>query len=42
MIDWLWRRWRLFLIWLSYRLPARLERWLVAWLYRDSLLFEIL
>lgn len=37
MMLWLWRRWRLALIWLSYRVPAPLERWLVERvLYPDA------
>ena len=38
----LWRRWRLLVIWVSFRVPARLEKRLVDYLYPDDLYVEIL
>jgi len=35
---WSWRRWRRVLIWVSYRVPERLERRIVDWLYPDDLM----
>jgi hypothetical protein len=37
----LWRKWRLAVIWVSFRVPSWLEARLVAYLYPDDLLLEV-
>ena len=37
----LWRKWRLGVIWVSFRVPSWLESRLVDYLYPDDLLLEV-